>query len=102
MQGFEDALKLGENLFFERKFGRARVKEELEKRSIPEVVIEEVMSRLDPGYEERHIKHIIIGKYGRRLFIDHEKEKIVRMLSRFGYAEEKARRVLDTLERAEF
>ena len=30
---FEEALKLGENLFFERKFGRIRVRKELEKKS---------------------------------------------------------------------
>jgi SOS response regulatory protein OraA/RecX len=98
----ENALKLGENLYFERKFGRARVERELEKRGIPESLIKEVMNHLNPGYEERHIKYIILGKYGRRLFIDHEKNKITRMLMRFGYEEQKIRDVLENMEKTEF
>ncbi|MDR2817536.1 MAG: RecX family transcriptional regulator [Oscillospiraceae bacterium] len=98
----EEALKLGENLFFERKFGWARVQKELEKRQFSPQVVDEVMKKLDPGYEERHIKYVILGKYGRRLFIDHEKEKITRSLVRFGYPEDKIQNVLESLERAEF
>ncbi len=101
IQDFEEALKLGENLFFERKFGRIRVKKELEKKEINANIIEKVMEKLDPGFEERHIKYIILNKYGRRIFIDQEREKIVRLMVRYGYDADKAVYVLDCLERAE-
>ncbi|MDR1260476.1 MAG: RecX family transcriptional regulator [Oscillospiraceae bacterium] len=102
MQKTEDAIKIGEDLFFDRKFGIDRIKKELEKRQFSSNVIEEAIKRLNPGYEERHIKQIILGKYGRRLFIDHEKEKIIKMLIRLGYHEAQTKNVLELLEQEEF
>ena len=98
---FEDALRLGEELFFSRKYGIARVKRELFKKQFSEEVIDRVVEELNPGLEERHIKHIILNKYGRKIFIDQERDKIVRLMSRFGYPENKTIYVLDSLERAE-
>lgn len=101
LQDFEKIFSLGKNLFFEKKFGIKRVRKELEKKEISADVIDQVIKKLDIGFEERHIKYIVFNKYGSKIFIDREREKIVKFLVRYGYDAEKVVNILNMLESEE-